>query len=144
MEGWAWEFFRRNRQYIEAFSKLEKEVEGGVWNDESKATFSKLFTIVSDNNLLFVNLTFEGDVDRENFLVMQPPPPSHYYYEEQEDNEREFTFPRPEKRYIDFARHYLFHSCEDYSIIKSLAGLLRTMEKDDGPIPSYDDIYEIF
>ena len=154
MEGWAWEFVRRNKKYIDTFSELGKMAPLGVWNDECKKRFSELLTITGPAALLLRGVLKETDI--ENYLAFisskewipellarfgvndNPLFPDLGVYnnplfislKKKFENASETVIPKPERRYIDFAKpprrypgkkdYTFYHCCPNVNRIDSL------------------------
>jgi hypothetical protein len=129
MNGWAWEFVRRNGQYIEAFIELEKLTKSGVWNDVCDKMLSKMSAVASPGGLIIMGRTRSvSQFDEKKFLKYKLPP-----YKEG-DNVRlnkylgnihhEGAVPRPGKRYIDISGLLFFPRKKDYKIYGSFNDLL--------------------
>jgi hypothetical protein len=129
MNGWAWEFVRRNEKYIEAFIKLEEKVKKGVWNDECNKILSELQNVASPTGLLIGRVSSNmHKTDRGNFLTLNLPP-----YEGDRARLNKYfgrshhvgVIPRPETRYCDFPVAMAFRpQIPDYEIYKSFDVLL--------------------
>ena len=128
MEGWAWEFVRRNKKYIEAFNELEKTVKAGAWNDECNKRLSELRKVALPNGLVICRVSSVWEADKENLLILKLPP----YEGERAVFNKYFgsgnhlgIIPRPEARYCDFTAGMMFRpQIPDYGIFESLDLLL--------------------
>jgi hypothetical protein len=131
MKGWAWEFLRRNKQYIEAFSRLEEKIKENVKNDDCGKILTEIGRIANPYGLLIGRTSFKlGEADRGNLLTLELPP---YQGDKAVLNKyfgnHESHIPKPDRRYCDFAIPSLFMSrweMRDYIIYKSFNSLLYT------------------
>lgn len=139
MNGWAWEFVRRNKQYIEAFRELEKLVNLCCWNDECDKRLSEISKISIPAGLFFGPIS---NADRENFLAVKPPftgglrlfkklgfdiDTHATILREKYIIKNETNIPRPERRHIDFDKPLMFlPRKQDYIIYKSFDDLLNS------------------
>jgi hypothetical protein len=74
INGWAWEFLRRNKKYIDALNKLEQAVKSGNWNDKCEMILSKLKRLVSPTGLLIERISGnECAANRGKFLTLKLP-----------------------------------------------------------------------
>jgi hypothetical protein len=122
MNGWAWEFVRRNRQYIETFIELEKLVKSGVWNDECDKRYSELSKVAIHAALIF---SPKANGDSDNYLRVTPPHKSHPELIKKFLICNELFVPRPSKRFVDFNSSMIFFpKKKDYIIYESFNDLL--------------------
>lgn len=111
MKGWAWEFLRRNKKFMDAFNKLEELVEGGVWSDECKERLSELQRLASNTGLLIGRISSPlNNESRKYYLTLKMPP-----YEGDKATLNIYfgsshhigVVPRPENSYYDYFREII-------------------------------------
>lgn len=166
MNGWAWEFLRRNKEYIEAFNKLEELVAGDVWNDECKERLSELQRLASNTGLLIGRISSPlNNEKRKYYLTLKMPP-----YEGDKATLNKYfgsshhisMVPRPENSYYDYFSEIItkkkiqgdklyelflhspllfIYQIPDYKIYKSFDVLLN--EKETLVLSANSDIPEI-
>jgi hypothetical protein len=121
MQGWGWEFVRRNKQYIKIFNKLEKLAEKDVWNDECiKMTTEVCRLAFPLGPLIGGRCSGVIKADRKNYIILKRPPFTGHEALLNKffggDNYHITAIPRPEKRYCDF--HWISYRPQipDYKI----------------------------
>jgi hypothetical protein len=157
MKGWAWEFLRRNKEYIDAFRKLEKVAKPDVWNDKCDTILSELKSIIIPSGLFIgrMSLTVNKTVTR-NYLALKLPPykgNKASYNKYFRSDHHVCVVLRPEKRYCDMIGSLFFpYQIPDYKIYKSFDVLLNermtvTMSPDGKNLiqkPSADRSNDVF
>ena len=131
MNGWTWEFLRRSKGYREDFSKLEKKVETGAWDDEDDNGPSK--PEYMDTRIAMLPLPIVKG-DSGNYLKVNPPFKGSYAMQRRYDITTEYHIPRPSIRYIDLAPPpFVLPKKKDYVIYTSIESLMwqLNLERDD-------------
>jgi hypothetical protein len=146
MKGWAWEFLRRNKQYIEAFIQLEELVKGDSWNDECQKRLSELQGIASPFGMLTGRSSHTlNETERLNYLTFQLPPyKGDKVYLNKYCGKHEIHIPKPGRRYCDFAAPAYFMrrwEMRDYIIYDSFEFLLNAKIQ-VGKSPNSDTLIE--
>lgn len=123
-DGWAWEFLRRDKKYLDWFRKYEKIVAAGAWNDECEKKPPKREEEEIDSYTAMLPI-IKINGDARNYLKVNPPYTGDSAMGKKYNIRTEYFIPRPSKRFIDLDPPPMFFPRKkDYIIYGSFKDLL--------------------